>query len=205
MASQAQPQQVFHAYDAAGNSGMDGLRFCPRCATACVTNAVGGRPRLVCPDCTYVHFRNPAPGVAVAVLDAGQVVLGKRVANVPFGGQWGLPAGFVEFDEDFLSAARREVREETGLEVEVTGILNVTSNYLTAGLHSLVIALAARAIGGRLDAGDDFCDVRWVPVTGPFPPLAYDADASLLRVLGGGGAPLLPVDARYARAQSVLR
>ncbi len=190
-------RQVFHAYDAAGNTGAHGLRFCPRCAAACVTAHIGGRVRLICPDCAYVHFRNPAPGVAVAVLDERQVLLGKRVERVPFGGMWGFPAGFVEFDEDFLSAARREVKEETGLDVEVTGILNVTSNYLTDQLHSLVIALAARPVGGRLKPGDDFSEVHWMPVSGPFPPLAYHAD--LLRVLGVGGAPLLPVDGRYAK------
>ena len=44
--------------------GADGLRFCPpRCATPFVSGHVGGRARPVCPACTYVHFRNPAPGV----------------------------------------------------------------------------------------------------------------------------------------------
>ena len=191
-------RQVFHAYDPVGNTGADGLRFCPRCAAPCVSGHVGGRARPVCPACTYVHFRNPAPGVSVAVRDGQRVLLGKRIERVPFGGKWGLPAGFIEFDEDFLSAAHREVKEETGLDVEVTGILNVTSNYLSDQLHSLVIALAAQPVGGQLAAGDDFSEVQWLPLAGPFPPLAYHADADLLQLLNVGAAPPLPVDARYA-------
>lgn len=194
-------RQVFHAYDAPGSGKDHGLRYCPRCGGQCDTAVIGGRARLVCPGCRYVHFHNPAPGVAVVVRDADRVLLGKRLAHVPCGGKWGFPAGFVEFDEDFLSAARREVQEETGLAVAITGILNVTSNYLSTTLHSLVIALAARAVGGRLRAGDDFCEVRWLPVRGPFPPLAYHADADLLRVISSGAAPILPVDARYATAR----
>src|SRR5262249_3511251 len=96
------------------------------------------------------------------------------------------------------SAARRETREETGLEVEVTGILSVSSNFLSAALHALVVAVAARPVGGTLRAGDDLCDLCWVPVTGPYPPLAYEADAHLLRGMARGSLPVLPVDRRYA-------
>jgi 8-oxo-dGTP diphosphatase len=124
---------------------------------------------------------------------------------VPFGGRWAFPAGFIEFDEDFLSAARREAKEETGLDVTVSGILNVTFNYLTDTLHALVVAVAARPVGGTLAAGDDLSEVRWLPLGGPFPPLAYAADAELLRLLAGGLVPCLPVDPRYAAGAPAVR
>jgi len=132
------------------------------------------------------------------VMRDNQVLLGKRIDEAVFGGRWGFPAGFIEFDEDFLTAARREAKEETGLDVAVTGILNVSTNYLTATLHALVVVVAARPIGGELTPGDDICDLRWVPVGGPFPPLAYEADAHLLERLACGALPQLPVDERYA-------
>jgi ADP-ribose pyrophosphatase YjhB (NUDIX family) len=147
-----------------------------------------------------VHYHNPAPGVAIVVTENDRVLLGKRIATAPCGGRWALPAGFIEFDEDFLTAARREAKEETGLDIAVTGILNVTFNYVSTALHALVIAVAARPAGGMLAAGDDLSEVRWLPLTGPFPPLAYEADAELLRVLACGVAPWLPVDPRYAAA-----
>lgn len=193
-------RQVFYAYDAAGNLESADRCFCPRCGAACISDRAAGRLRPRCPACRYVHYRNPSPGVAIVVLQGGRVLLGRRVAAARFGGQWGLPAGFIEFDEDFLTAARREAKEETGLDIEVTGILNVTSNYLAKTLHALVIAVAARPVGGGLAAGDDLCELRWVSVEGPFPPLAYAADAELLERLASGVVRPLPVDARYAAA-----
>lgn len=192
----ASRRQVFHAYENDGASRSDDFRFCPRCAAAGQAN---GLRHFLCRTCGYAQYRNPAPGVAVVVVQDEHVLLGRRSPRSHLGGRWAFPAGFIEFDEDFLSAARREAKEETGLDVEVTGILNVTSNYLTHRLHAVVIAVAAQPIAGTLIAGDDLCELRWVPCAGPFPPLAYEADADLLRVLQVGVMPLLPVDARYAK------
>jgi 8-oxo-dGTP pyrophosphatase MutT (NUDIX family) len=61
----------------------------------------------------------------------GQVLLGQRSGSYG-AGKWGLPQGFIEFDEDFLSAAIREVKEETGLDVEIRSIISVVSNFLSA-------------------------------------------------------------------------
>ena len=190
-------RQVFHAYDTGTNAAGE-LRFCPRCGTACVSARAGGRVRPHCPECSYVHYRNPTTGVAIVVMRDGHALLGQRAATATFGGQWAFPAGFIEFDEDFLTAARREAKEETGLDVAVTGILNVTFNYLTKHLHALVVAVAATPTGGVLRAGDDLCALRWVSPSGPFPPLAYEADAALLQVLASGAVPHIPVDTRYA-------
>jgi 8-oxo-dGTP diphosphatase len=198
-------RQVFHSYDMAANSNGHAMRFCPRCGSPCRHQPLGNHLRAHCRTCGYVHYHNPAPGVAIVVTEYDQVLLGKRIPTVPYGGRWAFPAGFIEFDEDFLTAARREAKEETGLDIAVTGILNVTSNYLTTALHALVIAVAARPAGGTLAAGDDLSEVRWLPLAGPFPPLAYEADAELLRVLACGTAPWLPVDPRYAAERLVVR
>ena len=198
-------RQVFHAYDGAASPLGHPLRFCPLCGSTCALEQLGNRARPRCRECRYVHYRNPAPGVAVVLMQDDLVLLGKRVATVPFGGRWGFPAGFVEFDEDFLTAARREAKEETGLDVTVSGILNVTFNYLTETLHALVVAVAAQPVGGTLAAGDDLSEVRWMPLTGSFPPLAYEADAELLRLLAKGVVPCLPVDPRYAAGDPAVR
>lgn len=202
---QPERRQVFHAYDVDANANGHPIGFCPHCGSACTHQPRGHRVRPHCSVCRYVHYHNPAPGVAIVVTENHQVLLGKRVATAPFGGGWAFPAGFIEFDEDFLTAARREAKEETGLDVAVTGILNVTFNYLTTALHALVVAVAARPAGGTLAAGDDLSEVQWIPLAGPYPPLAYEADTELLRVLARGAAPWLPVDPRYAAARPAVR
>jgi 8-oxo-dGTP diphosphatase len=189
-------RQVFRSYE--GPPSGDVARYCPRCAGACDSILVSGRLRPSCGYCGHIQFRNPLPGVAIAIRDRDRVLLGKRCDELPFGGAWALPAGFIEFDEDFLTAARREACEETGLEVRITGVLNVSTNYLTERLHTLVIAVGAVPVGGELRPSDELSDLRWFAPAGALPPLAYEADRALLCALASASAPFLPVDDRFA-------
>ncbi len=194
------PRQVFHAYDPTGNSGDEHLRFCPRCAARCEPRDVGGRSRPTCPACGFVQFRNPATGVAVLVLEGERVLLGRRAGTSNRPGFWALPGGYVEFDEDFLSAARREVREETGLVIEVRSIVNVSMSYLSRDLHALTVVLAAQPVGGSLRPDDGFDAVEWLPQAGPFPELAFEADAHILERHPRAPHLAIPADPRYARS-----
>src|SRR5262249_3529277 len=191
-------RQVFRSYETADADAVRAPLHCAHCGLTCRPCRDGERTRPVCPGCGWVAYRNPAPGVAVLVTDGDRVLLGRRAGRTRGGGLWELPGGFVEFDEDFLFAGRREVREEAGLDVEITGIVSVTSNFFSPALHSLVIVLTASPVGGVLRAGDGFDAVRWVPKAGPFPPLAADADTDFLQMLAAGLPPSLPVDPRYA-------
>jgi ADP-ribose pyrophosphatase YjhB (NUDIX family) len=190
-------KQVFSAYvvSQAGESGR--FDHCPLCATELALKEKGGRQRPSCPSCGFVQFRNPVPGVVVVIEKDGQVLLGKRRGG--FGaGKWGLPQGYIEFDEDFLTAARREVKEETGLDVEICSILNVVSNFLSPALHTLAIILLARAVGGDLVAGDDLDTLAWVPLFGPLPDMAFEADERVIERCRKAGFEGLPVDRAFA-------
>jgi ADP-ribose pyrophosphatase YjhB (NUDIX family) len=195
------PRQVFHAYDPAGNAGDEHLRFCPRCAARCEPREIGGRARPTCPACGFVHFRNPATGVAVLVLDGERVLLGRRSGTQNRPGLWALPGGYVEFDEDFLSAARREVREETGLVIEVRSIVNVSMSYLSRDLHALTVVLAATPQGGTLQPDDGLDAVAWFPQAGPFPALAFEADGYILERHYRAPHFAIPADPRFARGR----
>jgi 8-oxo-dGTP diphosphatase len=139
----------------------------------------GGQQRPACAKCGFVQFRNPIPGVVVLIERDGQVLLGKRAGG--FGkGRWGLPQGYIEFDEDFLSAAIREVKEETGLDVEIRSIINVVSNLLSPGLHTLAIVLLAAVVAGEPCACDDLETLEWVPLAGPLPEMAFEADEHII-------------------------
>ena len=92
--------------------------FCQRCGHEMSSDLVGGRVRPVCPQCGFVIFKNPVPGVGVLVEMEGGVVLIKRGHN-PKKGYWALPAGFIEADESIEEAAVRECKEETNLDIEL--------------------------------------------------------------------------------------
>ena len=83
----------------------------------------GPPPQLQCPECgTVVHvYRNPLPTVDVIIeMEDGSIVLIHR-KNPPLG--WALPGGFVDYGETVENAARREAREETGLDIELRGLV----------------------------------------------------------------------------------
>lgn len=135
-------------------------RFCPYCAGKLEYREVFGRERLYCPACGNVVFREPKVGAGVVVERDGKVLLVKR--NVPpEKGKWGLPAGFMEWDESPEEAARRECLEETGLEVEITGLYGVyhyTHDYRGPGI---IILYRAKITGGSLKPGDDAEEARF--------------------------------------------
>src|SRR5262245_50512060 len=103
-------RQVFRSYEGPADESL--ARYCPRCSGACEPSLVSGRLKSSCGYCGHIQFRNPLPGVAVVIFQRGRVLLGKRRQGLSFDGAWAFPAGFIEFDEDFLTAARREAREE---------------------------------------------------------------------------------------------
>ena len=103
----------------------------------------------------------PRPAVGAVVLDGGGRLLVVRRRNPPAAGRWSLPGGSVEPGETVREAVRREVAEETGLEVAVgdlVGFLEIRDDRH----HYVVLDFAGRVVGGNLRAGDDADDVAWM-------------------------------------------
>jgi len=95
-----QAKQVFSTYIGKNDGDLGQFRYCPFCGTQLALAEKGARPRPACPNCGFVQFRNPVPGVVVLIDHEGTVLLGKRRGG--FGaGKWGLPQGYIEFDEDY--------------------------------------------------------------------------------------------------------
>ncbi len=130
------------------------VRFCASCGHAVEERLAFGRSRPVCPQCGWIHFEDPKVAAGVLVTRDGKVLLVRRAVE-PQQGQWSLPAGFVDAGEDPRLAAQRECREETGLEVETTGVLDVFSGREHPGGADIVLVFTARPLGGELRPGDD--------------------------------------------------
>ncbi len=116
-------------------------------------------------------------GVSAVIVQDGRVLLVRR-GNEPFKGTWSLPGGHVEPGETDREAVKREVREETGLDVEVGG---------EAGRSSRATAYFATAVGGGMCAGDDAMECEFVE---PAVILRRETTAGLAEVFRG--ARLLP-------------
>lgn len=192
------PRQIFSSYDHSGSSASRHFRYCPACATPLTLLVEETQTRAACPECGWIQYLNPAPGVVILITEGDRVLLGRRGQSSFAAGAWCLPGGFIEYHEDFLSAAIREVREETGLTVVISSIISVVSNFLAEQLHTLVVVLKAEVLSGVPVPGDDLEELGWFPQAGPFPELAFEADRHIIeryRLTRITGAP---VDPAYA-------
>jgi 8-oxo-dGTP diphosphatase len=106
----------------------------------------------------------PVPCVGVVCLRGDEVLLIRR-GTPPRQGEWSLPGGRIEPGERAMDAALREVREETGIEAEITGLIDVVDGlFPEAGRHYVLIDYAARWLTGEPVAGDDAVDARFAPL-----------------------------------------
>ncbi len=115
---------------------------------------------------TTDEFRRPAVGVAGVVWKGDKILLVQR-AKEPRKGEWSLPGGHQEWGETVREAVLREVREETMLDVEVTGLLDVVDGIVrdTDGqveYHFTLVDFRCNWLSGEPVAGDDAAAVRWI-------------------------------------------
>jgi ADP-ribose pyrophosphatase YjhB (NUDIX family) len=152
---------------------------CIRCGTTTEERDRGGRARPTCPSCGWVYYAKNALGAALAVEGAGGILLVQR-AHEPYKGEWMLPAGFVEYGEFAEESAVREAEEETGLQVELTGLWGLYFGTDDPRNVAHLAVYGARAVGGKLEAGDDARDARYFP-RGQLPAeIAFEAHRQAL-------------------------
>jgi 8-oxo-dGTP diphosphatase len=115
-------------------------------------------------DRRYPRF--PLLGVGAILLDRDRILMAQR-GKEPLKGWWSLPGGALETGESLRDAVCREVREETGLEIEPLGVFEIFERILRDALgepeyHYVLIDYMCRTTGGELRPGDDVCRVEWV-------------------------------------------
>jgi 8-oxo-dGTP diphosphatase len=130
-------------------------------------------------------YDHPRPGVTVDIVlvtrETDPRVLLIRRKDDPFAGSWAIPGGFVEMDETLEAAARRELREETGLQVEELEQLHAFGDPgRDPRGRTISVAYLGRVDAAKLKpkAADDAAEVGWHSLRQP-PPLAFDHDQIL--------------------------
>ncbi len=112
----------------------------------------------------------PAVGVGIVCLRGPDVLLIRR-AKPPKIGEWSLPGGRLEWGETVRAAALRELREETGVEAELLGLIDVVDGIFpdpsgAVRQHYVLVDYAARWLSGEPKGASDALEARFFPLDG---------------------------------------
>ena len=151
-------------------------KFCSGCGTRLALREQEGRTRPVCPDCGRIVYYDPKLAATCVIERDGETLMVRRAVQTGYG-LWSMPGGYVDRGEPVELAAAREVREETGLLVEVEQLIGVFSD---AGNPVVVAAYAATETGGILAPGPESLEVGYFPLDA-LPPLAFPRDEQIIR------------------------
>lgn len=139
---------------------LHGWRFCPRCSAELLLEATSAS----CPDCGSRYYANSAPTVGALCEDEhGRLMLVRRAIE-PRKGKWDTPGGFLEEGEAPFDGLRRELREETGLEIEPGEFFGALTDLYGDGPGAqFVLSLnwTARILAGTPAPADDISEIRW--------------------------------------------
>ena len=155
--------------------------YCPMCGGGLEPRSLKATEpeRLVCVRCGFVFYLDPKVAVGTIIRDEDSRIVLVRRAIEPGYGKWVFPGGYVDRGEQVHAAAVREAREEAGLEVRLEKLINI---YSYAGRAPVIIAYAATAVGGRLQADDECLEAREVGADAiPWNDLAFRSTHEALR------------------------
>jgi 8-oxo-dGTP diphosphatase len=152
------------------------MRFCPQCGTPLTTRFLHGHDRPTCSDCGFIHYAGPKVAVGVLIARDGGLLLNRRAID-PGKGRWSFPSGYVDLGETTTEAAIREVKEETGFDIRLAGLIGV---YSSAARPVVFVVYGGEVVGGSPAACDEVEDVGLFDPN-DLPPLAFEHDAQIVR------------------------
>jgi ADP-ribose pyrophosphatase YjhB (NUDIX family) len=155
------------------------VRYCIECGGGLEERVPPGedRLRLVCGSCGHISYMNPKVVVGILPIRRGAVLLLRRAIEPRFGA-WTCPGGFLELGETAEDGARREAREELGIEV---GDLKLLGVYSRPRGGVVVIVYTANLVGDEVRLGPEALETAFFgPDAVPWEELAFPTTASAL-------------------------
>ncbi len=146
---------------------LEKFKYCPVCGSDHFV--VNNFKSKKCEDCGFTYYANPCSATAAFIVNENDEMLVVRRAKEPALGTYDLPGGFCDMGETVEEGMRREIKEETGLEVQDIQYLFSSPNvyqYSGMGIHTLDMDYLVRVKGGRLaiQAADDAAEAFWIPI-----------------------------------------
>lgn len=155
------------------------VRFCPLCGAALEARALppDGKTQPVCRACRFIFYVDRKVVAGTIVWSGGRLLLTRRAIHPAFG-KWTFPGGYVDWGEQVEAGARRETLEETGLAVDLEGLVGV---YSYADSPVVVVVYRARVTGGSLRLCHENDCAAWVTAAEiPWTELAFPSTRAAL-------------------------
>jgi mutator protein MutT len=146
---------------------LEKFRYCPVCGSSHFE--VNDEKSKKCENCGFIYYMNPSSAnVAFILNDKGELLVERR-KNEPAKGTLDLPGGFCDIGETAEEGMKREVKEETGLDIEVEHYLfSIPNVYLYSGMNintlDFFFLCKAKDIS-PLKAMDDAAECHWMPLS----------------------------------------
>lgn len=128
-------------------------KFCPHCGGKLSLEKTMSINRPQCEECQRIFYQNPAVGVAAIIIRDKKILLGRR--NGSYRDMWCIPCGYVEYYEDVRDALIREIKEETNLDITLSEVFDVFSNFHNPAQHTVGIWFLVEEYHGNMAPGDD--------------------------------------------------
>ena len=147
---------------------LDKFKYCPVCGSS--RFEVNNFKSKKCQDCGFTYYANPCSATAAFIVNDKQEMLVVRRAKEPAKGTLDLPGGFVDMGETVEQGMIREIKEETGLDVEEIQYLFSSPNvymYSGMGVHTLDMDFLVPVHGESVavKAADDAAEALWIPIS----------------------------------------
>lgn len=116
--------------------------------------------------------KRPTASAGLVVWRGDRVLLIRR-SKPPYQGEWSIPGGKIDHGETSEEAALREVREETGVEARIAGLIGVYDSITEHG-HYIMVDYAALWLAGEPEPGDDALEAEFVPLETALERVSWD-------------------------------
>lgn len=141
---------------------LEAYKYCPNCGKE-VNNK--NQDLFKCPGCGFQMYDNPRPTINVVIENKNKgILLAKRIFE-PYKGYWDIPGGFIQTGETWQEAAKREISEELGIDVDVKNIFTARTNeYEYSGITYPVLSMFTFALTDAEPSkvADDVSDFKFV-------------------------------------------
>ena len=146
-------------------------KYCHWCGTILTVKKLNLVDKHYCNTCDKYIFEDPKLAVVVLVSNCSQLLLVKRAIE-PALGKWSFPSGYVDKGESVESAALREVKEETGIDIKINFLIGVYSSTLRP---LVLLAYGAEVLGGSIQSNHEVLVIGYFsPNTLPDMPFPHD-------------------------------